>query len=141
MLVPLSTEHLPLMANHGGQEKFLSVFSTKHVEDLINSGPTYAAVQADGSVIGVGGLVEMNEYRALGWGMFARTTPANFLKIHRAVYRTMVESKYKRIEAYVDPEFPQAIRWIEQLGFKMEQAFVRYYFPDGSGASFWAWHK
>lgn len=139
-LSALEKFHIPAMVNFGGQDNFKSLFSDKHIEELRSAGPSYAAMDGD-VVLGAGGFIHMNEYRALGWGLFARTTPANFVKIHRTVVRSIAECPYRRIEAYVDPKFPQAMRWIKKLGFRMELPFVPYYFPDGSGASYWALHQ
>ncbi len=33
---------------------------------------------------------------------------------------------FQRVEAYVDPEFPQAIKWAEMLGFEREGLMKRF---------------
>jgi hypothetical protein len=60
--------------------------------------------------------------------------------MHRASAGFLAASQFRRIEAFVDPEFKPAMRWIKMLGFELER-FVPYFFKDGSIASQWAMHK
>lgn len=139
-VIRFEPSHVWRLADLGGQDRLQSYLKEKDVEEMAVAGPAITVLR-DGVVLGCGGLVEMNQYRALVWALFSKTTPANFLAMHRASVKMIKTSKYKRIEAYVDPTFPAAIRWIEMLGFKMEQPFVPFHFPDGSGASSWALHQ
>ena len=139
-VVKFEAEHVWQLTDFGGQDRLAPFFTEEDLNDMADAGPAITVLK-DGKVIGCGGLVEMTQYRALVWALFSKTTPANFLLMHRASVKMLRSCKYKRVEAFVDPNFPAAMRWIKQLGFTMEQAYVPFYFPDGSGASSWALYQ
>ncbi len=94
----------------------------------------------DGEVLACGGLLPLwpdNEMRAVAWMHLGMSRPEFFTFIHKQVMKVLVESPYKRIEAFTDPTFPLAARWIKLLGFKNETPFKPFYFPDGRAAQEW----
>lgn len=139
-LVPFEPDHIHKFFNYGGQDHLVSAFSVQDLEDLRSKGEAFTAMKDD-RVLGCGGLQRANNFRATAWGLFQRTTPTDFLFVHRAICNGIKTSHYKRIEAYVDPKMYPAMRWIEMLGFKLERPYIPFFFPDGSGASAWAIHK
>ena len=138
-MIPFEPDHIASLADFGGQEHLVETVRPQDLADMRDRGIAYSAVYGD-HVVGCAGLVGLNAYRAVCWGIFARAGGHAFLGIHRATRHVMVASGYRRIEAYVDPMRPDAMRWIKMLGFRLDLAWIPYFFPDGSGASLWSYY-
>ena len=139
-LIQFSPDHIKLFQNYGGQEVRVGEVNDEDAK-LFCKGDCFTAVRDDLSVIGCGGVMPATQFRATAWGLFQKTTPAEFVFIHKQTKSFLEGCRYRRIEAYVDPGFYPAVRWIKLLGFKMERAYIPLFFPDGTGASAWAFHK
>jgi RimJ/RimL family protein N-acetyltransferase len=136
-VIAFEPAHIAQLMNYGGQEDLVGYFTERDVNDLAERGPAWSGI-VDGQVVACAGLIECHKFRATGWGLFAKTTPQAFMAIHRASRRRILDSGYRRIEAYVDPRSQPAMRWVKALGFKLERSYIPYFFPDGSGAMEWA---
>lgn len=98
------------------------------------------SVEHDGEIIACGGLAPAwpdSETRAIAWMLIDRAKPRLFPFIHKNVLRALNEAPYRRIEAFTDPTFKPAERWIRMLGFEIEVPYKPYYFPDGRAAQEW----
>jgi len=132
-------EHIDQFKNFAGQENIVVGAKTEDFIHLKDGGASYTIFNDDDIPIGCGGLIECHKYRALAWCLFQRTNdPVSFVYIHKIVSRVIRDSNYPRIEAYVNPMLLSSVRWIKQLGFKLEVSYYPYFFADGTGASLYA---
>jgi hypothetical protein len=139
-IISFQPDHIKQFKNYGGQEIRVGEVDEKEVHELKQFGEAYTAVK-NNMIIGCAGVIPCTKFRAAAWGLFQRTTHSDFLFVHRKTKEFLENTQYIRIEAYVDPGFYAAVRWIEMLGFKLERPYIPLFFPDGSGASAWALHK
>lgn len=141
-VVEFLPEHIAQFKNYGGQDAAVETFRPEDLHELkVRSAATSVTVLKDGQPIACGGIAMNNPYRGLIWAIFQRTTPQDFLFVHRTSLRLIERAPFKRIEAFVDPSFIPAMRWIKLLGFTMERVWIPYFFHNGAGASAWALHK
>lgn len=136
MIIPFEPEHLKMMANFGGQEQLAFSISQEELQQVKARGHCYTFVKKD-TVLGCAGVTGINKFRAGTWGIFQKTSPNDFVTVHKHTVWMINSTPFKRIEAYVDPRLKQAVRWIEMLGFALERDVVPYYFPDGHYAMEW----
>lgn len=139
-LIPFEVAHIRSMQNYAGQETLVFSVSDQALQELKDQSDAVTAVK-DNVILGCGGVVRVNQWRCMAWGLAQRTEPRNFILVHSAVKKFLRKQPYCRIEAFVDPMNISALRWIELLGFKMERAYIPYFFPNGTGASAWAMMK
>lgn len=135
-IVPFEPEHVEKFINYGGQEHLIELFKPREILELKEKGDAFTAMVGD-RVAGCAGVIELTKFRGVAWGLFQRTGTVDFLGIHMAARRYLRTCRFRRIEAYVDPLSPPAMRWIRSLGFTLERAFVPYFFPNGCGSSAW----
>jgi hypothetical protein len=140
-IIQFETDHIRQFRNYGGQEIRVGEVSDKDIDELRAFGESYTAIDDDYNIIGCAGVVPATKFRAVAWGLFQKTKHSDFLYVHRKTKEFLNNTNYLRIEAYVDPGFYPALRWIEMLGFKIERAYIPLFFPNGTGASAWALHK
>lgn len=140
-IIPFEIVHVKSFRNYGGQEMRVGEVTDKDIDELRAFGESFTAIDKDYNVIGCAGIIPATQYRATAWGLFQRTKQTDFVFVHKKTKEFLHNTKYIRIEAYVDPGFYPAMRWIQMLGFKMERAYIPLFFPDGTGASAWAIHK
>lgn len=97
---------------------------------LADVGMAFTALDGD-EVVAMGGLVPEWPGRATAWMVIGANAGPHFVALHRAVYRFLVRSPYRRIEAHVDVGFEAGVRWVKMMGFEME-AYLRAFRPDGA---------
>jgi hypothetical protein len=130
-IVPFRREHLFQIELQGAQASLSEKQNLEYAVALEQSGAYTGLV--DGRPIICAGLVEQWEGRALAWALLSNDAGPWMLDITRACKRMFQLSGYRRIEAHVDAEFQQAVRWALMLGFEVEskmQAFT----PEGRDA-------
>lgn len=71
------------------------------------------------------------------WAVFARDIGVSMTAAHRAAKALIEANAQPRLQAYVDAEFAEGVRWALQLGFKAEGK-PRRYFPNGNDAYLFA---
>lgn len=81
---------------------------------------TACAVEKDGEIIFLGGVIEMWPERAMVWSLVSASAASCFLRLTRAVTAFLDDQPYRRIECYVDWDFTAGHRWAALLGFKLE---------------------
>lgn len=136
-VVEFHPDHVKMMKDYGGQDTFISFLSDSDIDEISKSSCGCTIFKGD-IVVGCLGGIPINKYRVVTWAILQKTTTTNFVFVHKTALWFMNQVDYKRFEAYVDPEFKPAMRWVKMLGFKMENPFIPYYFPNGAGASYWA---
>lgn len=138
-LEPFAATHAGLMAGRYGAQAWLEPYFTE-LETLAAAEAGFAFTALCGEVfIGCGGLCQIHAFRAIAWAILAPGNPQHFRWIHHRMREGLREglSRYPRIEAYLDPEFPQASRWAKLLGFRQEGEIKPYYLSDGRSGVDW----
>ena len=79
----------------------------------------------------------MDHHRGMLWALVGKDVGTDFIHIHKAVRKFVKESRYDRLEMTIDSTFPEAKRWAEMLGFKME-GLMHHYYPNGADAYLYA---
>jgi len=119
--------------------EFMAVHSaSKGIFDKMPSQIAYAyAVEQDGVVLGVGGIQLINSVTAWVWvdiSEYGRTMMKSGYRIIKEWLDELIKiHKLKRLQAYVRLDFPEAIRMIEHLGFKIE-CVMKKFTDDGKDA-------
>ena len=85
---------------------------------------------AGNRIVGCAGIVEVWSERALVWALMAEESGQHMLAITRYVRRVLDLFAFRRVEAWVDPNFAPAVRWAEMLGFERE-GYMRAFTPTG----------
>ena len=76
------------------------------------------------------GLILQDFGKAEAWALFAKDFQKHILNIYRII-RAGLDMAFKkknlmRIQATIDPSYPETIRWIESLGFEKEGCLRRF---------------
>lgn len=143
-LIPFEPCHLKEFIDYAGQDALVLAAKDRDLKDIAGRGIAFTGIvqNAHGQrIVGCGGLLEANPFRATAWAVFQSGNPKDFVAIDRAVRRGLRDCTYKLIEAYVDPEAQSAMRWVRLLGFELVRPYRPFFFPDGRGASEWALYK
>lgn len=135
-VVPFVPEHIDALRDFGSQDYLVTSGSREELGLLVRHG-RHLSFFAEDVLIGCAGVTPVHEWRGIAWALLRSGLPESFLALHRNVARELSKEPYARIEAYVDPSFKPAVRWIKLLGFRLETPYKAYFFPDGRGASEW----
>ena len=136
-IIPFKAEHLEEIKLQGAQA-YLSDWVTQDQGKALEALRSCSAVDDDGVIIAAAGLVPQWKDRAVAWAFLSDTGPTNFMKIHKAIMREMVDSGFRRIEITADCDHPNAHRWAKLMGFKLEAECMEAYLPDGRSSSLYA---
>ena len=98
---------------------------------------TWTALEGD-EVLGVGGVMAIWEGRGTVWSILGVGARAHFVELHRACRKILDDAPQKRLESDCLCSFPAGHRWLRMLGFRLEAACARSYYPDGSDASLYS---
>lgn len=120
----------------------LEVSVRRHLEEndlsaLKGTGPGWTGFW-NGEPIGAAGFVEVygpGSIRATAWAILLSMPQTAFLAVHRRVKRGLADAPYRRIEAHVHYNFSASHRWVQSLGFTLEQGFKPLWMPDGAAVS------
>ncbi len=84
----------------------------------------YLFVLEDDGILGVGGFKFINSTTAWTWYDLTHLAGSNMIVVYRTIKEWMEsfvkEHKIKRLQAYIEPDFPEAIRTAKHLGFEWE---------------------
>jgi RimJ/RimL family protein N-acetyltransferase len=135
-LEPFSPAHVALIEDAGQQEWAREYFEDSAIEAAAGDA---VSIYAEGEFFGCAGVVEIHKFRALVWAILVPGHRRHWLEFNRVARAWITErlKTYPRIEAYTDPDFPQAQRWMKVLGFRQEGAIKPYFFPDGRACAEW----
>lgn len=101
------------------------------------AGAACAILAPDGTVLCVGGVItdESWPHRAIGWTVLSAHAGPFMRAVTRAVRDWLAQRPERRVEFYVDAQFPQGVRWAHLLGFTLETPLpMRHFLPNGNGA-------
>lgn len=93
------------------------------------TGPAWTG-EVDGQPIICAGFMPIWEGRAFAWALLAQSAGRHMAAVHRAARERIRAARFRRLEAYVDPRYPQAARWVSMLGFQRE-GLLRRFTPAG----------
>jgi hypothetical protein len=132
-IVPYQAEHLLAISAQEAQ-RYLGEYTARHAKALEQ---THAfTVMVDDKPVACGGVLDHWQGRHEVWAYIAGNVgPRVFLQIHHAVKRFFDAHSGRRIEAYVDCQFPEGHRWAQALGFELETERLRGYWPNGRDAA------
>lgn len=129
----LTAEHVARMGAlaeiHSGYELTAEVAVT-----LEEVGGT-AAVDSDGSVLAIAGIMPRWDGVGLAWAWLSRGWRKHARRITAEMITGLETSGYHRIEVGVKAGFDRGARWAERLGFYLETPVARKWGPDGSDFS------
>lgn len=135
-VVPFQADHLEQLPLQDSQ-MHLSGWVSEEQGIVLEGSPSYTAIH-DGEPIAVAGILPCWHGRAIAWAFLSDMGANHFISVHRAVKKFLDGCYVHRIEMSVDCDFPEAHRWAEMLGFKMEAERMSAYSPDGRDCALYA---
>ena len=129
-VAPFHPAHLVELRTQPRQPKNMVMFTDPDIGQALAQGKSYTVFDSDGVVQACMGMDEQWPGRALCWALLSADLRHLMLPISVRARRVFDESGYRRLEAYVDPTFAEAIRWVELLGFKRE-GLMKKFTPEG----------
>ena len=111
-------------------------FYSAEVLELSKQGLAWTGEQ-DGKILAISGVIPIWEGRASAWAFISEDAGEHMYHVHKAVRSFLRKSYFTRIEATVDLEFAEGVRWMKMLGFELE-GYMKAYKPDGSDALLFA---
>jgi hypothetical protein len=131
----LKAEHVmkmgPLAEIHSGYE--LSPALAVELEAIGGK----AAVDDNGDVLAIAGIMPRWENVGLAWAWLARGWRKHARRITAEMITGIETAPYHRIEVAVKAGFHRGERWAERLGFELETPLARKWSPDGQDFSIW----
>ena len=136
-VVPFHTDHLPDLLDNA--EEFGTAYDQKKFIDFTNktknSWTAYTGYE-DNKVIGVGGLVEIYPHLAEAWIVLLRNRGLPGLAYTRKILKMwnkilVDHPRFERIQATVNEDFKEGIRFLDYLGF-VNEGLMKKFGPDKS---------
>ena len=126
MIIPFEPEHAQAIVadNLRKQEGwFATIDVTEWLKTCKDNGAGYT-LMVDNCPIACAGIIFQGWHKAAAWALLSSLFYRHKVKIHRAIKSgldaTIIENKLRRVEALIDPRFPQSIDFIECFGFMYE---------------------
>lgn len=132
---PYQPEHLRLLKLQPIQRWCQSMLDDELLNEL-KSCEGYTGFIGDVPVI-CAGTIELWHGRHLAWSFLGEQAGKHMFQITRVVSRYLEMKQFRRVEAYVDSDFPQGHRWIKRLGFTYEGT-MEAFLPDGRNQALYA---
>lgn len=129
-VVPFRAAHVGSIKVAAFQESIMDTVLSADLSAVTKQRLSYSAF-IDGKVVACAGLVVSD--KAWAWGLFSAMGVTSFGRVHRLVLAGLDKQPFDAVWARVSDHAP-ALRWIERLGFQLDQPAVGY-FPDGTRAS------
>lgn len=136
IVAPFHPAHLIELRTQERQPKDLALFSDPEYGQSLASGDAFSVFDAAGELQACLGVFELWTGRGLGWALLSGNVTQLMVPITKRARAFFDASAYRRVEAYVDPNFPQALRWVELLGFKRETPEPMLNFTPTGGAQY-----
>jgi len=94
-------------------------------------------LEHEGKILGVGGIRLILPTTAWAWVDITKYAEGHMILGYRVIKKWMeslvAEHGIKRLQAYVEPDFPEGIRMVEHLEFERESILEKF-LPDGRDA-------
>lgn len=132
---PVGQEHLDAVQDRlqPHQKEMLDYLKREnYLTNLLANGEGYAVVDTDsGKVFACLGVEGVWNGRGVAWALLTEDCRPVMLSLTRVVKYFLRShfNSWRRLEAYVDPDFPSGMRWVEMFGFKRE-GYLRRFTPD-----------
>ena len=139
-IVKFKKAHLDQMVIQERQQG-LEYLHTDEMFESIASDDAFTAIDDDGTIFAVAGVVRMTPNRGVAWSYLSNGLGVKMSVITRAVLRYLKIAPFERIEMHVDCDFAQAHRWAKMLGFEMECERMRCFTPDRRDCALYAMIK
>lgn len=131
--VPLTAEHVvkmgPLAAIHAGYEL------TADLAVSIEECGGVAAVDDDGKVVAIAGILPRWDGVGMGWAWLTKEWRRHARRITAEVIMGLELARYHRIEIGVKTDFKGGHSWARRLGFELETPVAKKWGPDGEDYS------
>ena len=92
------------------------------------------ALEHKGKLLGIGGIRLINNVTAWCWIDLTVDAGSHIIIVYRVIQEWMLElvkeKGIKRLQAYIETDFPEAIRMAKHLGFEWESDMVSF-LPEG----------
>lgn len=90
----------------------------------------YYTLEHEGEVLGVGGIRLIVPTAAWCWFSLTENAEGHIVVVYRTIkewmFELVKEKKIKRLQAYIDPDSPEAIRTVQHLGFEKESVMENF---------------
>lgn len=97
----------------------------------------YYALEHEGRLLCIGGARMINLSTAWCWVDLSDNAKDNIREVYRSIKEWMLEivteKNIKRLQAYIEPDFPEAVRMAQHLGFHKESILEKF-LDDGRDA-------
>jgi hypothetical protein len=131
IVAPFHPAHLLEIRAQPAQPKDFALFSDPEYGEQLLAGDAFSVFDAAGQVQAVLGVAPLWENRGAAWAVLSGECGPVFVAMHKQAKAYFDRCRFARVEAYIDPNFPQAVRWIELLGFQRE-GLMRKFTPAGA---------
>lgn len=92
------------------------------------------ALEHEGKLLIIGGIRLINLTTAWCWVDLSTESGKHLIVIYRAIKEWILElvkeKGLKRLQCYIEPDFPEAVRMIQHLGFEKE-SIMEGFLPNG----------
>lgn len=127
--IPFEAEHMMQIIPRAQEVGLYNMVGKKQVADLVAGGPGWTVMSKDGPV-GAGGAIRCWKGLGEAWA-FAGNLVYKYKKSYfKAVYAGLREISrafdFHRVQAHVDTNFPESLRFCKALGFRVEHRLERY---------------
>lgn len=128
IIAPFHPAHMLEIRAQPNQPKDSKLFADPEYGQCLASGEAFTVLDGN-TVQACLGVFEMTEGRALAWALLGEDCGRVMVRLHKQVRAYLEQCPFHRVEAYVDPNFPAAIRWMRLLGFEFEGR-MRQFLPN-----------
>ena len=108
------------------RQKQVFVATTEYAESLVQAGPAFS-VHADDELIGCVGLMNQWDGYARAYAFLGENAGKHLLSFTRQVKPWLAARPERRIDAAVETDFVQGLKWARCLGFQFEGVMKKYF--------------
>lgn len=120
LIAPMTRGDLAQLTPQAQQISVKELISEDYDRWLLQGGPAFSVRRGDGGMVACLGVVEQWDGRGMGWAVMDKDAGRSMLPLTRAVRAFFQHADFRRIEFYIDHNFPQGRRWMGLLGCKLE---------------------
>lgn len=138
ILAPFHRNHLIEIELQRKTPKDVGLFSDSSYGDTLAAGDSYSIFDG-GEVKACLGVFDFMPGVGIAWAMFTQDAGRLLPSLSLRARRYLRTCKFRRVEAYLDPNFAESIRWAELMGFQFE-GVMKKHSPRGDDLLY-AWVK